>query len=91
VLFIIIYHNSAHETHADLLFLQVFIIVFCFIKRQITRFTLRSSHGAHVPIGMDAPKVLYAFLKFLTLVCCHVSGCDMIAGVCCHVSGCDVD
>ena len=32
--------------------------MFCFIKRQITRFTLRSSHGPHAPIGMDAPKVM---------------------------------
>jgi len=37
---------------------MVFIIVFCFVKRQITRFTLRSSHGPHAVIGSGAPKVL---------------------------------
>lgn len=35
---------------------MVFILVFCFIKRQITRFTLRSSHGPHAAIGANAPK-----------------------------------
>lgn len=37
---------------------MVFIMVFCFVKRQITRFTLRTSSGPHVLIGSDAPKPL---------------------------------
>jgi len=37
---------------------MIFIIVFCFVKRQITRFTLRSSHGPHAVIGSGAPKLL---------------------------------
>lgn len=42
---------------------MVFIIVFCFIKRQITRFTLRSSHGPHAVIGANAPKSLKADIE----------------------------
>ncbi|XP_067137243.1 protein C1orf43 homolog isoform X1 [Centruroides vittatus] len=37
---------------------MTFILLFIFAKRQITRFTLKSRYGPHVPIGYDAPKVL---------------------------------
>lgn len=37
---------------------MTFILLFIFAKRQITRFTLKSRHGPHVPIGYDAPKTL---------------------------------
>jgi hypothetical protein len=37
---------------------MIFIIVFCFVKRQIMRFALRSSSGPHALIGSDAPKPL---------------------------------
>jgi hypothetical protein len=37
---------------------MVFIVVFCFVKRQITRFTLKSSQGPYSAIGLDAPKPL---------------------------------
>lgn len=36
----------------------MFIIVFIFAKRQITRFTLKSRRGPHAEIGEDAPKAL---------------------------------
>ncbi|XP_064619397.1 protein C1orf43 homolog isoform X2 [Lineus longissimus] len=36
----------------------VFIIIFVFAKRQITRFTLKSDKSPHAPIGRDAPKQL---------------------------------
>lgn len=42
---------------------MIFIIVFCFVKRQITRFTLRSSSGPHALIGYDAPKPLAAEIE----------------------------
>lgn len=44
---------------------MVFILVFCFIKRQITRFTLRSSHGPHAAIGANAPKSLRSEIERL--------------------------
>lgn len=44
---------------------MVFILVFCFIKRQITRFTLRSSHGLHATIGANAPKSLRSEIERL--------------------------
>lgn len=36
----------------------VFIIVFVFVKRQITRFTLKASRGPYTPIGYGAPRIL---------------------------------
>ncbi|ESO10911.1 hypothetical protein HELRODRAFT_190234 [Helobdella robusta] len=36
----------------------VFIMVFCFAKRQITRFALKSGKSPHEPIGQNAPKAL---------------------------------
>lgn len=36
----------------------VFAIIFLFTKRQIARFTLKSSQNPHAPIGSDAPKPL---------------------------------
>lgn len=35
-----------------------FILLFIFAKRQITRFALKSRHGPHFPVAVDAPKHL---------------------------------
>lgn len=37
--------------------LQVFVLLFIFVKRQIMRFAMRSRRGPHAPIGHNAPKV----------------------------------
>lgn len=36
-----------------------FILLFLFAKRQIMRFTLRSRHGPHIPVGHDGTKVYH--------------------------------
>lgn len=47
------------------------LLLFIFAKRQITRFTLRSRRGPHVPIGHDAKKVsANPFLLQFKLVYC---------------------
>lgn len=33
-------------------------MIFLFIKKQITRFTLKNKRGPHTPIGLNAPKYL---------------------------------
>lgn len=38
-----------------------FIMLFIFAKRQITRFTLRSRRGPHVPVGHDSKKVILIY------------------------------
>lgn len=37
--------------------LQVFVLLFIFVKRQIMRFAMKSRRGPHVPLGHNAPKV----------------------------------
>lgn len=37
--------------------LQVFVLLFIFVKRQIVRFAMKSRRGPHVPLGHNAPKV----------------------------------
>lgn len=37
---------------------QVFVLLFIFVKRQIMRFAMRSRRGPHAPIGHNAPKGL---------------------------------
>lgn len=37
--------------------LQVFVLLFIFVKRQIMRFAMKSRRGPHVPVGQHAPKV----------------------------------
>lgn len=39
--------------------LQVFVLLFIFVKRQIMRFAMKSRRGPHVPIGHNAPKVTH--------------------------------
>ncbi|XP_067667904.1 protein C1orf43 homolog [Haliotis asinina] len=41
----------------------VFILLFLFAKRQITRFTLKSARRPHVNIGTDAPKIMRQEIK----------------------------
>lgn len=38
------------------------IVLFIFAKRQIIRFTIRSRHGPHAPVGHDAKKVILSLL-----------------------------
>uniref|UniRef100_A0A8C7LUU6 Uncharacterized protein n=1 Tax=Oncorhynchus mykiss TaxID=8022 RepID=A0A8C7LUU6_ONCMY len=38
--------------------LQVFVLLFIFVKRQIMRFAMKSRRGPHVPLGHNAPKEL---------------------------------
>uniref|UniRef100_A0A8C0BH92 Chromosome 1 open reading frame 43 n=1 Tax=Buteo japonicus TaxID=224669 RepID=A0A8C0BH92_9AVES len=37
---------------------QVFVLLFIFVKRQIMRFAMKSRRGPHVPVGQHAPKDL---------------------------------
>lgn len=37
--------------------LQVFVLLFIIVKRQIVRFAMKSRRGPHVPLGHNAPKV----------------------------------
>ncbi|TRY82750.1 hypothetical protein DNTS_020631 [Danionella cerebrum] len=40
--------------------LQVFVLLFIFVKRQIMRFAMKSRRGPHVPLGHNAPKCVEA-------------------------------
>ncbi|XP_069507846.1 protein C1orf43 homolog isoform X4 [Ambystoma mexicanum] len=36
--------------------MQIFVLLFIFVKRQIMRFTMKSRRGPHIPVGHNAPK-----------------------------------
>lgn len=51
--------HSKDRSEETLGFLQVFVLLFIFVKRQIMRFAVKSRRGPHVPLGHNAPKVTH--------------------------------
>lgn len=47
--------------------LQVFVLLFIFVKRQIVRFAMKSRRGPHVPLGHNAPKVCLFYTRAHTV------------------------
>lgn len=67
--------NSCSCDDTDVCFcLQVFVLLFIFVKRQIMRFAMRSRRGPHAPIGHNAPKVQSVSVchKLGYLLCCQM-------------------
>lgn len=50
--------------------LQIFVLLFIFVKRQIMRFAMKSRRGPHVPLGHNAPKVRKNSFHFFVLFVC---------------------
>ena len=64
--------------------LQVFVLLFIFVKRQIMRFAMRSRRGPHAPIGHNAPKVRRICFELVYLLWCWFATCSSCC--CCESS-----